>query len=111
MNNQHHVDVNTLTFEQLKKVRAYLKEMVNRGGSDLHIKAGAVIRARIDGNLVKFSKDILSHEDSMTLAKEFLKGRFAEFVENKEIDLVYPFDENSRFRVNMFFQVDRKSVV
>jgi twitching motility protein PilT len=111
MNNKNHVDVTTLTFEQLRKVRAYLKEMVSRGGSDLHIKAGAVIRARIDGNLVKFSKDILSREDSITLAKEFLKGRFSEFVENKEIDLVYPFDENSRFRVNMFFQVDGVSAV
>ena len=107
----HAVDISKLTFEQLKKIRAYLKKMVDVGGSDLHIKANSVIRARIDGELVQFSGGILSKEDAMTFAKELLKGRFGEFVQNKEIDLVYPFDERNRFRVNMFFQVDGVSAV
>ena len=64
------VDVNTLTFEQLKKIRAYLKKMVEVGGSDLHIKAGSVIRARIDGDLVQFSGGVFSKEDALTFAKE-----------------------------------------
>jgi len=105
------IDVSKLTFEQLKKVRIHLKKMIEVGGSDLHIKANAVIRARINGNIVQFSGGILSKEDAMTFAKELLKGRFAEFVENKELDLVYPFDENNRFRVNIFFQMDGVSAV
>ncbi|PHQ57297.1 MAG: type IV pili twitching motility protein PilT, partial [Sulfurimonas sp.] len=92
------VNVSKLTFEQLKKVRVHLKKMIEVGGSDLHIKANAVIRARINGNIVQFSGGIFSKEDAMTFAKELLKGRFAEFVEQKELDLVYPFDENNRFR-------------
>jgi len=111
MNERNAVDISTLTFEQLKKIRAYLKHMVKHGGSDLHVKAGSVIRARFDGSLKKLSDENLSHDDSITLAKELLKGRYPEFVEQKEIDLVYPFDENSRFRVNMFFQVDGVSAV
>ena len=105
------VDVSQLTFEQLKKVRAYLKKMIEIGGSDLHIKANSVIRARINGNIVQFGGGILSKEDAITFAKELLKGRYAEFVEKKEIDLVYPFDENNRFRVNVFFQMDGVSAV
>ncbi|MDQ7042932.1 MAG: PilT/PilU family type 4a pilus ATPase [Sulfurimonas sp.] len=105
------VDVSKLTFEQLKKIRIHLKKMIEVGGSDLHIKANAVIRARINGNIVQFSGGILSKEDAMTFAKELLKGRFAEFVEQKELDLVYPFDENNRFRVNIFFQMDGVSAV
>ncbi|MEA2073941.1 MAG: PilT/PilU family type 4a pilus ATPase [Campylobacterota bacterium] len=105
------IDVSKLTFEQLKKVRVHLKKMIEVGGSDLHIKANAVIRTRINGNIVQFSGGILSKEDAMTFAKELLKGRFAEFVENKELDLVYPFDENNRFRVNIFFQMDGISAV
>lgn len=105
------VDVSKLTFEQLKKVRAYLKKMIEVGGSDLHIKANAVVRARINGNIVQFGGGIFSKEDALTFAKELLKGRFGEFVENKELDLVYPFDENSRFRVNIFFQMDGVSAV
>ena len=105
------VDVSKLTFEQLKKIRGYLKKMIENGGSDLHIKANSVIRARIQGNLVQFSGGVFSKEDALTFAKELLKGRFAEFVEKREIDLVYPFDENSRFRVNIFFQMDGVSAV
>ncbi len=105
------VDVSSLTFEQLKKIRAYLKKMIEVGGSDLHIKANAVIRARINGSIVQFSGGIFSKEDALTFAKELLKGRFAEFVEQKELDLVYPFDENNRFRVNIFFQMDGVSAV
>ncbi len=105
------IDTSKLTFEQLKKVRMHLKKMIEVGGSDLHIKANAVMRARINGNIVQFSGGIFSKDDAMTFAKELLKGRFAEFVEKKELDLVYPFDENNRFRVNIFFQMDGVSAV
>jgi twitching motility protein PilT len=105
------VDVSKLTFAQLNKIRAYLKKMIELGGSDLHVKANSVIRARINGNIVQFAGDIFAKEDALTFAKELLKGRFAEFIENKEIDLVYPFDERNRFRVNVFFQMDGVSAV
>lgn len=105
------VDVSKLTFVQLNKVRAYLKKMIELGGSDLHIKANSVIRARINGNIVQFAGDVFAKEDALTFAKELLKGRFGEFLENKEIDLVYPFDEKNRFRVNVFFQMDGISAV
>lgn len=105
------VDVSKLTFEQLKKIRGYLKKLIEVGGSDLHVKANAVIRARIQGNITQFSGGIFSKEDALTFAKELLKGRYSEFVEHKELDLVYPFDEDNRFRVNIFFQMDGVSAV
>ncbi len=105
------VDVSKLSFEQLKKVRVHLKKMIEVGGSDLHVKANAVMRARINGKIVQFSGGIFSKADALTFAKELLKGRFAEFVEKKELDLVYPFDENNRFRVNIFFQMEGVSAV
>ncbi|MBU1927515.1 PilT/PilU family type 4a pilus ATPase [bacterium] len=105
------IDVSKLTFEQLKKIRSYLKKMIENGGSDLHVKANSVIRARINGDLVQFSGGIFSKEDALTFSKELLKGRFSEFVEKREIDLVYPFDEKNRFRVNVFFQMDGVSAV
>ncbi|WP_372998112.1 type IV pilus twitching motility protein PilT [Sulfurimonas sp.] len=105
------VDVSKLTFAQLNKIRIYLKKMIELGGSDLHVKANSVIRARINGNIVQFAGDIFAKEDALTFAKELLKGRFGEFIEKKEIDLVYPFDERNRFRVNIFFQMDGVSAV
>ncbi len=105
------VDVSKLTFETLKKIRAYLKRMLDAGGSDLHIKANSVVRARINGDIIPLSGEILSKQDAITFAKELLRGRFEEFVNKKELDLVYPFDENTRFRVNIFFQMDGVSAV
>jgi twitching motility protein PilT len=107
----YEVDVSKLTFAQLNKIRVYLKKLIELGGSDLHVKANSVIRARINGNIVQFAGDIFAKADALTFAKELLKGRFPEFIKNKEIDLVYPFDDRNRFRVNVFFQMDGVSAV
>lgn len=111
MATSHDIDVSKLTFETLKRVRGYLQRMLDAGGSDLHLKANSVVRARINGEIVPLSGEILSKEDALTFSKELLRGRFGEFVEQKELDLVYPFDENTRFRVNIFFQMDGVSAV
>jgi twitching motility protein PilT len=109
--NRNEVDISQLTFEQIKKIREYLKKLIENGGSDLHVKSNGVIRARINGTIIPFSGSIFSYDDAMTLAKEILRGRYAELVENKEVDLVYQFDERNRFRVNIFFQTDGPSFV
>ncbi len=105
------VDVKNLSFETLKKVRGYLKRMVDAGGSDLHLKANSVVRARINGEIVPLGGDIFAKDEAITFAKELLRSRFAEFVEKKELDLVYPYDEHTRFRVNIFFQMEGVSAV
>ena len=105
------VDISSLTFETLEKIRGYLKRMIDAKGSDLHIKANAVVRARIQGEIAPMSGEILSKEDALIFAKELLRTRFPEFVEKKELDLVYPYDEHTRFRVNIFFQMEGVSAV
>jgi len=108
---QNDVNVNELTFEMTKKLKFYLSKLVENHGSDLHIKTGANIRGRINGEIVAFSKEILSHTDGVTLAKELLRGRFVEFTDKKNIDFTFKLNEDYRFRVNMFFQVDGVSAV
>ncbi len=106
-----HSDLSDLNFEVLKKIRGYLRRMIDAGGSDLHIKANAVVRARINGEIIPLSGEILSKDDALIFAKELLRTRFPELVEQKELDLVYPFDENTRFRINIFFQMEGISAV
>lgn len=107
----HQPDLGELNFEVLKKIRGYLRRMIDAGGSDLHIKANAVVRARINGEIIPLSGEILSKDDALIFAKELLRTRFPELVEKKELDLVYPFDENTRFRINIFFQMEGISAV
>lgn len=106
-----HTDLSDLNFEVLKKIRGYLRRMIDAGGSDLHIKANAVVRARINGEIIPLSGEIFSKDDALIFAKELLRTRFPELVEKKELDLVYPFDENTRFRINIFFQMEGISAV
>ncbi len=105
------VDVNELTFEMTKRVRKYMKGLIEHEGSDLHIKANSQVRARINGDIVTVTKEKITKEESIMLAKEMLRRRFAEFVEKKEIDFLYVYDEKIRFRGNMFFQMDGVSAV
>ncbi|WP_457592190.1 type IV pilus twitching motility protein PilT [Hydrogenimonas sp.] len=105
------VDVNELTFEMTKKVRQYMKGLIEHEGSDLHIKANSQVRARINGDIVTVTKEKITKEESLMLAKEMLRRRFSEFVEKKEIDFLYVYDEKIRFRGNMFFQMDGVSAV
>jgi len=108
---QQEVNVNELTFEMTKKLKFYLSKLVENNGSDLHIKTGANIRGRINGEIIAFSKEVLSHTDGIILAKELLRSRFVEFTEKKNIDFTFKLNDDYRFRVNMFFQVDGVSAV
>ena len=105
------VDVNSLTFELTDRIKTYLKMMVQRGGSDLHIKSGMNIKARINGKIEVLSDEIIEKKGGITLAKELLRTRFGEFVDNKEADFVFIVNDELRFRVNMFFQMDGVSAV
>ena len=96
-----------MTREELNK---YLYTLVYKGGSDLHIKAGNGVRARINGVLYKLEVPSQTREGVIELLKELLRSRFNEFVEKKEIDFSYKLDENYRFRVNSFFQIEGPSI-
>ena len=108
---QYQVDASTLDFKQRDRLNKYLEFLIQNGGSDLQIKSGAVIRGRIHGELVKFSKTPFLKEDAMTLAKELLITRFPELIEKKSVDFTYKLNEDYRFRVNIFFQIDGISAV
>ncbi len=108
---QQEVKVSELTFEMTKKLKGYLTKLVESRGSDLHVKTGASVRGRINGEIVAFSDEILTHGDGILLAKELVRSRFGEFVEKKNIDFTFKLNDNYRFRVNMFFQVDGVSAV
>ncbi len=106
-----YVDIDSLTFEMTKKLRVFLQLLIDKGGSDLHVKSGSVIRGRINGEIVPFSKKPLSYDDGLLLAKELLRNRFSELVKEKSVDFTYKYDDSYRFRVNIFFQIEGVSAV
>jgi len=53
---------------QPRGVEQIIKAAIDRGASDLHIKAGDVFRARIDGKLVPLTKQRLTPEQTRAIA-------------------------------------------
>lgn len=96
---------------QRAKLNKFLEFMVSKGGSDLHIKSGSQVRARFNGDIAKITKNIFTKEDGVELAKELLGRRYDEFLEAKSLDFNYTLNENFRFRVNIFLQIDGVSAV
>jgi twitching motility protein PilT len=83
-----------------------IKAAVERGASDLHIKAGDVFRARIDGELKPLTKQRLTPEQTKAIALKFIPID----EDRKRIDLIRDYDCSwgapgiGRFRVNILRQ-------
>jgi len=86
-------------------LREALEEMVRRGASDLHLKAGRAPVLRIHGELHDTSLAVLRPEDLKRCAEQILSPRQREvFQEQKEIDFAIGVQGLGRFRTNVFQQ-------
>ncbi|HEX6597853.1 MAG TPA: type IV pili twitching motility protein PilT, partial [Gemmatimonadaceae bacterium] len=83
-----------------------IKAAVDRGASDLHIKAGDVFRARINGRLVPLTKQALTPEQTRTIALHLMpndddKARIDNLT---DYDCSWSANGIGRFRVNILKQ-------
>jgi twitching motility protein PilT len=83
-----------------------IQAAVERGASDLHIKAGDVFRARIDGKLVPLTKQRLTPEQTKAIALRFIPNED----DRARIDRIQDYDCSwgapgiGRFRINILRQ-------
>lgn len=83
-----------------------IKAAVERGASDLHIKAGDVFRARINGKLVPLTKQRLTPDQTKSIALKLMSSE----EDRSRIDRMSDFDCSwgmpgvGRFRVNILRQ-------
>src|SRR5690349_5580268 len=83
-----------------------IKAAVERGASDLHIKAGDVFRARIDGRLVALTKQALTPDQTKAIALRLIQNEDV----RQRIDKILDYDCSwgaagiGRFRVNILRQ-------
>jgi twitching motility protein PilT len=87
-------------------IQDLLKQMVQRGASDLHLKVGNPPVIRINGVLQPMSDySRLRREDTIEFASQILnKKQKQDFNENFEIDFAYSVSGLGRFRCNAFLQ-------
>src|SRR3954463_1165817 len=90
-----------------------IKAAVDRGASDLHIKAGDVFRARIHGDLVALTKQTLKPEQTRAIALHLMSNED----DKARIDQLLDYDCSwsapgiGRFRVNMMKQRGSFSII
>lgn len=96
----------------VKRLDKFLEFLIENGGSDLHIKAGSETRGRVNGSLAKFTKTPFSKEDSSELAKALVgEDGMEELGVRKSLDFSYALNDDYRFRVNLFKQINGISFV
>jgi twitching motility protein PilT len=95
-------------------VKAALVELVEKEGSDLHLKVGASPLYRVNGELMLDGRaDPLTNSDTENALRELLTDemKLEEFVQDHEVDFSFEIDKVARYRINAFQQRGSISMV
>jgi twitching motility protein PilT len=86
-------------------IKKILEEMINQGGSDLHLKAGLPPVVRVDGKLQHLSLERPSPKDLEEIASQILTPSQKErFTKTREVDFAFGVSGLARFRANFYVQ-------
>jgi twitching motility protein PilT len=88
-------------------VKQALRELVDKGGSDLHLKVGAPPLYRVNGELGGSEGSApLTAEDTEGALKQLLTddSKLDEFAREHEVDFSFELPDVARFRINAFQQ-------
>jgi twitching motility protein PilT len=104
------VEVTSEAVEREFDLNEALIQLVESGGSDLHLTTGAAPAMRINGELVQLDDmpKLTPLETQRVIYAMLTQKQREKFEENLELDLAYAVPGRSRFRVNVYRQ--RESV-
>jgi twitching motility protein PilT len=88
-------------------VKQAMRDLVERGGSDLHLKVGAAPLFRVNGELApEEGVAALTAEDTEHALKQLLDddGKLDEFEREHEVDFSFEIEGVARYRINAFRQ-------
>lgn len=89
----------------MAEIDKLFKYMIDQGGSDLHLSAGAPPIVRVHGEMTQLEHPPLSPEAVQILVFEILNEKQKkQFIETWELDCSYQVKGLGRFRVNVFMQ-------
>jgi len=96
----------------LEELGDWLRELVSRDGSDLHLKVGTRPKIRDAGSLVPLERAPLTHDEAEAIAEAIVPpDRLERFRAAGEIDFAHSVPQVGRFRVNVFRQRGSVSAV
>ncbi|MFN7170501.1 MAG: type IV pili twitching motility protein PilT, partial [Candidatus Omnitrophota bacterium] len=93
------------------RLMKYLKLMLEKSASDLHIKAGHPPMFRIDGELVKAGEEIFSDRDTQEIGFSIMnEEQIKRFETQREMDLAFDLGDVARFRTNLYWQMGKVGI-
>ena len=88
----------------MNQIDEYLREMLEKGGSDLHISVQAPPRVRISGSLEILRHYCFEADQVEQIMQEITnQSNWDRFLKNKDLDQAYEIPGVARFRTNFFF--------
>lgn len=87
-------------------IEGLVQALWDRGGTDIHLTAGAPPQMRIDGELYPAEGYAsLSEDDTLRIAQAMLPEEVWDLLlEQKEVDISFSWGDTTRFRGNVYFQ-------
>ncbi len=83
----------------------YFQQLIELGGSDLHLSQGQPPKVRVHGSIKPIAPDILTKSTMETMMREICEARAWErYVEKGDLDFAYEMDAEHRFRCNYLKQ-------
>ncbi|HRP63161.1 MAG TPA: PilT/PilU family type 4a pilus ATPase [Phycisphaerales bacterium] len=106
-----HHDKGTRPGEGLTVLRKYLQATIKYGASDLIVKVDLPPRIRVRGSLKSLQTDICTPDLMFQIARDVLDDRqYGIFRHHGQFDFAYDYDDDNRFRVNIFMARGKPSL-
>ncbi len=106
-----HHDYGTKPGEGKEVFRRFLDATIRHDASDIHLKVGLPPRIRVRGDLRSLQTETLTIADMFQIAKDILDQRqYEHFHCHGSIDFAYDYDDERRFRVNLFMARGKPSI-
>ena len=88
------------------KLNEFLLTAAKQNASDLHLAVGRRPTLRLDGVLIGLQKEAILTPEMMEGLIDVLltKEQKEKFLQDKQLDFAYAYEDKARFRVNVFFQ-------
>lgn len=106
-----HHDMGTKPGEGKRLFTRYLEACIKHEASDLHLKADLPPRIRVRSALKSLQTDMCTPQLMFQIAKDILDDvQYKHFHDHGQIDFAYDYDEDRRFRINLFMARGKPSI-
>ncbi|MCA9291385.1 MAG: PilT/PilU family type 4a pilus ATPase [Phycisphaerales bacterium] len=98
-----HHDKGTVAGEGRRMFETFLAATIKFEASDLIVKTASPPKVRVRGSLKSLQTDSCTEDLMFQIAKDVLdEGQYRHFHRHGQIDFAYDYDDDHRFRVNLF---------